>query len=752
MFVNFSEETRRLLKRAEKEREDLNHPYVGSEHLFLSILRDEKLSEIFKKYNLTYEKFRKKLISLVGTGSKKNVFILYTPLLKRIIENAVIEAREENSKSVSPDILIISILDEEDGIAYSILKSLRINLDKLYFEIKNKKNGRINKKKKLLLEELGSDLLKLAKEKKLDPVIGRDSEIKKTIEILLRRKKNNPILIGPAGVGKTAIVEGIANLMVTGSCPEFLKDKRIIALNIFQLVSGTKYRGEFEEKMKVLIKELEENRDIILFIDEIHTIVGAGGAEGAIDASNIFKPALARGKIRIIGATTEDEYKKYIEPDAALSRRFQSIVVEEPSTSSVIDILTKIKPLYEKYHNIIISDELVKEIVLLSKKNLTNRFEPDKSIDILDEVCAKVSNKESDNEKQKKELSKKIQKINAQKIKALSNNDFKLAYLLKKEENILRNSLNKIKPKRKIVSKLDIIETIKYKGNLSSCCFGGIKKEFYKKLEKELKSIMFGIDNEIDELIKSLRKKEILNKKSCYSVLIRGKKGVGKNFLAENYLKYLVKEKDIIRIDGLEYCEYHTISKLIGTTAGYLGYDNKNNVFEKIRTNPSSAIIIKNFDEGCREFKNLFTRILDLGYIEDASGKKIDFTSSMLIFILEEESNSKSLGFSKNEDTNEDLLGKLNDKVSVVLNIKVPSEKTTKKIIDKKILSIIEKYPLINVNYDESIKQDIFDKVKKRGMDYIDNILENEFEYKIVDAILEYKEKVDIKINEESSV
>ncbi len=307
MFVNFSEEVRHILKNAEKERDDLNHPYVGSEHLFLSILKNSKLKDILKKHKVTYDKFKEKLVSLVGVGSKKSKFVLYTPLLKRVLENAVIEAREENNKVVNPEIIIISILDEEDGIAYTILKSFNVNIDKLYYDLRIKKNNKNNKRKKLLLDEQGTDLTRLAKEKKLDPVIGREKEIDKVIEILLRRKKNNPILIGPAGVGKTAIVEGIANLMVSDKCPSFLKDKKIISLNIFSLVSGTKYRGEFEEKMKTLIKELEDNPDIILFIDEIHTMVGAGGAEGAIDASNIFKPALARGGVRIIGATTEDE-------------------------------------------------------------------------------------------------------------------------------------------------------------------------------------------------------------------------------------------------------------------------------------------------------------------------------------------------------------------------------------------------------------------------------------------------------------
>lgn len=752
MFVNFSEETKHLLKQAEKEKEELNHPYVGSEHLFLAILKEDKNSNIFKKYNLTYNIFKNKLVSLVGVGSKKSEFNLYTPLLKRVIENAVIEAREEINKSVSPDLLIISILDEEDGIAYTILKSLKVNLDKLYIDIRSKKNNKPNRKKKLLLEELGVDLVKQAKEKKLDPVIGREREIQKTLEILLRRKKNNPLLIGPAGVGKTAIVEGLANLMNMRECPRFLKDKRIIALNIFQLVSGTKYRGEFEEKMKNLIKELEENKDIILFIDEIHTIVGAGGAEGAIDASNIFKPALARGTIRIIGATTLDEYKKFIEPDAALSRRFQSVIVEEPSTKSVINILTKIKPLYEDYHNVFLSSNLINDIVMLSERYLTNRYEPDRSIDILDEVCARVSSKESNDEKRKKDINRKIEKTKKEKLKALAESNFKKACVLKKQENDLNNMLNKIKSSKKIVSKKDIIEVVKNKGNLSYSFMDEEKNRLYERIEKELKDTIYGCDDNINKLIKSLRKKDILKKKSCYSILINGSSGSGKTYFAQNILKYLVNEKNIIRLDASEYQEHHMISKLIGATAGYLGYDNKNNLFEKVRTNPSSALIIENFDEGCLEFKNLFTRILELGYIEDASGKKIDFTSSFLIFITDNYNQSDSLGFSKNKLNLDYNLSNLESKVSLVLNMKKPNDDVLERIIDKKIDEITNKYREIIINYDDKLKKDVFNKIKDKNIALLDSIIENEFELKIVDAILDNKKKIDIKLDEESIV
>ncbi len=740
MFVNFSEETQHLLKQAEKEKDELNHPYVGSEHLFLSILKYSKLSDVLKKHKITYKRFKDRLVSLVGRGSKKSAFLLYTPLLKRVLENSVIEAREENNQIVNPEILIISILDEEDGVAYSILRGLNVNIDKLYFDIRNKRSSRPIKRKKLLLDELGTNLTKMAQEKRLDPVIGRDEEITKTIEILLRRKKNNPILIGPAGVGKTAIVEGIANLMVSERCPKYLKNKKLISLNIFSLVSGTKYRGEFEEKMKTLIKELEENSDIILFIDEIHTMVGAGGAEGAIDASNIFKPALARGMIRIIGATTLDEYKKFIEPDAALARRFQSVVVKEPDKESVVKILKEIKPLYEKYHNIKISDDLLEDIVNLSSRYLSNRFEPDRSIDVLDEVCAKSSISENYQEKRKGILEKRLEQVKKEKIFSISNNDFKRAYDLKNEENKLLDEIGKVKIESKVVTKKDILAVVREKGNVSIAEFGLERRKFYKKLEADLNKEIFGQEMNISKLVRSLMKKDLLADKKCYSVLLVGAKGSGKTYFSEKYLSKLVPKENIIRIDMSEYKEYHTMSKLIGTTAGYLGYDNKNNVFERVRSMPSSALIIDNFDDGCIEVKNLFAKIIECGYAEDGSGKQIDFTNSYLIFTscLSDDS---SLGFGGAVNTKEEVAPEIKDKVWVKIILNKPDDNVLKKIFNDKIDKVILKYKDIKINVDQKYRDALFKKIKE--VSKIDDVVENEFESKIIEALINYEERID---------
>ncbi len=746
MFVNFSEEVRHILKQAQREKEELNHPYIGSEHLFLSVLKESKLIPFFKKYGLNYNKFKNKLISLVGIGSKASCFTLYTPLLKRALENSVIEAREEKNKNVTIEMIVLSILDEADGVASTILNALNINVNKIYIELKNKKVVKGLKRKKLMLEEIGTDITKLAKEKKLDPVIGRNIEIQKTIEILLRRKKNNPILIGPAGVGKTAIVEGIANLIAFKKAPEYLKDKKIISLNIFSLVSGTKYRGEFEEKMKILIKELEENPDIILFLDEIHTIVGAGGAEGAIDASNIFKPALARGSVRIIGATTFDEYKKFIEPDEALARRFQSVLVEEPSLDNVIKILYGIKPLYEKYHHIKVPNDLVKDIAILSNKYLSNRYEPDRSIDILDEVCASCSITKTKDDKLIDNYKNRLKNIIKAKTNALKDNDFKNAYTLSKQEKSLNEKIKNKKLSNKIITKKDIIEIIKRKGNITFFNMDSKRKEFYYDLKQYLKDIIIGQDDKIDNLISSLRKKELLKSNRCYSVLIKGDKSTGKTLLARSYLKKLVNEKNIIEIDASLYVDNHFISKLIGTSAGYIGYDNKNNIFEKIRTNPNSAIIIDNFDKGCVEFKDLFYRILKNGKIEDASSKLIDFNNTMLVFINDNLNEYKNVGFnSKLSDNNKD--SELEKLVSTSICLTKPDEQNTKKIIKNSINKIIDSFSSIKITYDEAIIEYIYKKISNdTGFSNLKLILDDLFLKKITDSVFENKNKVNITL------
>ena len=393
MFSKFSEEAQKVLLNAKKEMSNLNHPYVGSEHLLLAILsfKDLEVTQKLDEFGINYNSFKNEIIKVVGKGNISNDWFLYTPLLKRIIENATLDCRESKEKEVTVFHLFLSLLEEGDGVAIRILIGMNIDIDLLYEEFSNNFVLKKSKKqKKLMIEEFSVDLNKECLDGNIDPVILRDDEINRVIEILCRRSKNNPLLIGEAGVGKTAIVEGLASKITLGLVPDSLMNKRILSVSMSSLVAGTKYRGEFEERINKLIKEVEMNPDVILFIDEVHTLVGAGGAEGAIDASNIFKPALARGKLQLIGATTKEEYSKFVEKDKALDRRFQKIIVEEPDCVKTKEILYKIKDIYESYHHAIISNEIIDYIVESSDVYLKSRKFPDKAIDILDEVCAKT--------------------------------------------------------------------------------------------------------------------------------------------------------------------------------------------------------------------------------------------------------------------------------------------------------------------------------------------------------------------------
>ncbi len=522
MFGNFEEDARKVLVNAKKEMYELNHPYVSSEHLLLAILKgNNEISDKLKSFDLDYNRFKDEVIKIIGKGSKPSQWFLYTPLLKRIIENAVIDAKDNNNGVVTINHLFASLLDEGEGVAIRILIGMNIDIDDLYSEfadkIMNKKNH-----KKLLIEELGVDLNKKAMNGNLDPVTGRDEEIKRVLEILSRRCKNNPLLIGEAGVGKTAIVEELANMIVRGEVPLSLRNKRIICLDMASSVAGTKYRGEFEERMNKILKEIEDNDDIILFIDEIHTLVGAGGAEGAIDASNIFKPALARGKIRCIGATTIDEYKKYIEKDSALERRFQKVMIEAPNEDTVKSILMNLKEIYEGYHKVIIDEEIIDLIINLSSKYIYNRNEPDRSIDILDEVSAKVSLKESKGLKEYGFYNKKLKEVINNKKKAILDNDFDKASSFKNEEFELMNRINTLelslyKTQSKKVTKLDVAEVINMKTGIPIYEILNEKSKLIKQTEKILSKNIIGQDEAVKEVSKVAKKIKLGFNDKCYS-------------------------------------------------------------------------------------------------------------------------------------------------------------------------------------------------------------------------------------------
>ena len=757
MFGNFEEEARKVLVNAKKEMYDLNHPYVSSEHLLLAILKgDNEISEKLKEFDLDYNRFKDEVIKIIGKGSKHSEWFLYTPLLKRIIENATLDAKENNNGVVTVNHLFASLLDEGEGVAIRILIGMDIDIDELYSEFTDKI---INKKshKKLLIDEIGTDLNKKAMNGNLDPVTGRDEEIKRVLEILCRRCKNNPLLIGEAGVGKTAIVEELANMIVRGEVPLTLRNKRIISLDMASSVAGTKYRGEFEERMNKILKEIEENDDIILFIDEIHTLVGAGGAEGAIDASNIFKPALARGKIRCIGATTTDEYKKYIEKDSALERRFQRVIIEAPSEETVKNILMNLKDIYEGYHKVIIDEEIIDLIIHLSSKYIYNRNEPDRSIDILDEVSAKVSLKESKGLKEYGFYNKKLKEVIKNKKKAILDNDFDKASTFKNEEFDLMNKINNLelslyKTYSRKVTKLDVAEVINMKTGIPIYEILNEKAKLIKQTEKILNKNIIGQDEAVKEVAKVAKKIKLGFNDKCYSFLFCGPSGVGKTLLARTFGENLVGANNIIKLDMSEYKEAHSISKIIGSPPGYVGYDDNTNILEEIRNKPYSVLILDEIEKAHTNIINLFLQVLDEGKIKNSKGKIVRFDNVVIIMTSNVGFHEINVGFN-NKNTK---ISRLNDSFSIPFMNRVDkvicfnslNEEDILKIIKMNLKKFKEKYSdKIRIRISKEVENEILNlsNYEEYGARKINKIIKDKIETIVIDKIIDGKDEVYIK-------
>lgn len=721
MFGKFSEEAQRVLVDAQKEMSELKHPYIGSEHLLLAILKNNQdLVNKFKKYKITYKSFKEELINLVGIGDNTPDLLLYSTTLKTILENVIIESRETGDE-ISVNELLLSLLNEGEGKAIRILLSLGVDINKLYSDISEKRKIKQKKSKKLIVEELGVDLTKRAKNNELDPVIGRDIELNRVIEILSRRTKNNPLLIGKAGVGKTAIAEELARRIVSGNVPMPLKNKRIISVDMACTVAGTKYRGEFEERIKKMVKELEDNDDVIIFIDEIHTLVGAGGAEGAIDASNILKPALARGKLKLIGATTISEYKKFIEKDNALDRRFQKVFVEEPDKSNLKNILMNLKSIYEAYHGVKIEEKLIDKIIELSDRYIYDRCEPDKSIDILDEVCTKVSLKEAKEEKEIIKLSDCLTKIQKEKNNAIINQNYDKAYSLKEDEEELQSKINKLKldymrkEKVKKVKLKDIVEVVSSKTKIP---INEISKDYItsiNEIEKTLKENIIGQDEAIDKLIDISKKIKlgIKDKNRSYSVLFCGSTGTGKTYLSKLFAENLVGKNNVIKLDMSEYSESISINKIIGSPAGYVGYDDNKNILEEIRNKPYSVLILDEIEKAHKSVLNFFLNILDEGNCKDSSGKTVRFDNVLIIMTSNAYVSKSLMGFNKNTTNNslEDFFSKeFINRIDEIVPFNKFTEEDINKIIIKEANKCYKKY-----NSENIISLDMINRIIKES-------------------------------------
>lgn len=645
MFDKYSLEISKIFKCAEEEMLSLHHPYVGSEHLLLSLLKNSTtISNIAKKYDLTYESFRKELILVVGSSSKKSTYILYTPLLKRIINLSLDEANEKKEE-LNALHLFKALLEEGEGIAIRLLYGMDINLEKLYDELKDntKKNN-----KKLEILNIGKDLMDSTDMD--EQVIGRDKEISLIIETLIRKNKNNPLLVGDAGIGKTAIVEELVRRIKRKEVPALIQNKKIISLEMGSLVAGTKYRGEFEEKLNKVIKELENNPDIILFIDEIHTIVNAGGAEGAINASDILKPYLARGKIKIIGATTTNEYNRFILKDKALTRRFELIRVLEPKIPETIDILNKIKKSFEKHYNIKISKDNIKDIVELSNKYILDRNNPDKSLDILDSVCAM---KEVDSYTINKiaDLRKEKENIIKEKETMVKENDFKKALYFHNKELEIEDKINKINNKSGRITKTDIMNLLLKKYN--------IPKLDFNNLDKYLNKNIIGQEEAIAKIVSLIKSH---NSGKPLSLLITGSTGVGKTQTIKLISKYL--SIPLLKLDMSEYNSDISITRLIGSPSGYIGYDD-GSLFDKIKMEPFTCILVDEIEKASPKVLNLFLQILDEGIIANAKGEPINFKNTF-IFATSNIKGTKKIGFMEtkinyNQDFSKELLARFSD-------------------------------------------------------------------------------------------
>lgn len=682
-MVNYSDEVKKILKISEKEAKKYNSKFIGSEHLLLSLLiTNTRIKDIFNKYKIYY----KDIIKYISVSDEKINTFIYTPTLKKIIENSHIILQDKENEESNTVSLTLSLLDMHSSKAYSILLNTKVDIQKIYNEI----ILYLDKYDELIINRLGTNLTSLAKENKLQPVIGRDKEIQQIIQILSRKNKNNPVLIGEAGVGKTAIVEELARKIEQKNVPNNMINKQIISINISSIISGTKYRGDFEEKLNKIIQEVKKNKDIIVFIDEIHTIKGAGASEGAIDASNILKPYLARGEFNCIGATTIKEYKESIEKDKALERRFQPIIINEPNEIETTHILNKIKKEYENFHNVIIPKNILDIIPKLTKKYIRTRKEPDKSIDILDEVCSKTKTFSGINKTTiiKNELNKKQK----QKINFLINKQFDLAIQVNEEIINLNNKLNitNSNNKKRITKKI-LNEVLEQKANTIIYELTN-KKNLDKKLSN-IKNNIIGQNDAIDKIISIFNLHQIKNSNNPTSILLFGMLGSGKNSIVNELSK--VTKTNIITIDGINFRNEISVNKIVGSPHGYIGYNDFNTIFDEIKTFPNSFIKIKNYNYFHPNIKELISNMLQTGIIKNSKNEIINFSNN-IIFFIENIKHSNNLGFIKNEEdykdniTNNYIQNKILFKDLNKHDIKTIIRKLNNKLTEKEIEQIIK--------------------------------------------------------------
>ncbi|QAT62705.1 MULTISPECIES: ATP-dependent Clp protease ATP-binding subunit [Tissierellales] len=654
MFGRFTESAQKVMLLAQQEAQKLRHNYVGTEHLLLGLLEEDEgiAAQSLKNAGLNVDILREQIIKAVGYGSYETDILGFTPRTKRVFELGFLEARNLGNNYIGTEHILLGLLEEGEGVAVVVLRSLGVDVEKLREDViemlteNNMKasqgDGR-SRSSTPNLDKYSSDLNKLAKDGKIDPVIGRTKEIERVIQVLSRRTKNNPCLIGEPGVGKTAIAEGLAQKIIEGKVPDMIKDKRVVSLDLASMIAGAKYRGEFEERFKAVMKELKESKDVILFIDELHTIVGAGAAEGAIDASNILKPVLARGELQIIGATTTDEYRKHIEKDSALERRFQPIMVEEPTIEDTIKILEGLRDRYEAYHRVKITDQGIKAAVELSARYITDRFLPDKAIDLMDEAASMVRLKSITTPNGLKSLEDKLEELSQEKEEAINNQNYEKAAKVRDMERKIKAEMEFKKSqwdKEKKDSNIEVgyDEIAAVVSNWTGIPVNKMTMEESQRLlnlEKVLHEKVVGQDKAVEAVSRAVRRARVGlkdPKKPIGTFIFVGPTGVGKTYLAKALAEALFGDEDaMIRVDMSEYMEKYSVSKLIGSPPGYVGYDEGGQLTEMVRRRPYSVILFDEIEKAHPDVFNVLLQILDDGRLTDSKGRTVDFKNTVII-------------------------------------------------------------------------------------------------------------------------
>ena len=746
LFSNFTEKARISINEAHDSAVRMGHNYIGSEHLLLGLVLEGSgvAAKVLTDNGITEEKVVQSIKKYVGTGNPlpENTNLPLTPRTKRIIEMSAAEARRLGHSYIGTEHILMAIIREGDSVGAKIIDSLGVNPPSLYNntiksvegEVKEQSHAKARQNSNTPnLNQYGRDLTQMARENKFDPVVGRSNEIERVIQILSRRTKNNPCLIGEPGVGKTAVVEGLAQRIVQGNVPEPLKEKRLVTLDLSSMVAGAKYRGEFEERLQGVIDEVLKDDSVILFIDELHTIVGAGSAEGTMDASNILKPYLSRGELQLIGATTLKEYKKYIEKDAALERRFQPVSVNEPTVEETIEILNGIRDKYEAHHSVRITDSAIKAAATLSARYISDRFLPDKAIDLIDEASSKKRLSSQTEPQELKDLEEKLEKLLSEKEEAVTAQDYEKAATLRDEEKELKDKIESMKKEWKgtgtsselVVSDDDIAQILADWTHIPASSLKEGEAEKLRKLEELLHARVIGQDKAVTAVAKAIKRGRAGlkdPKRPIGSFLFLGPTGVGKTELSKTLAEVMFgNEESLIRVDMSEYMEKHAVSKFIGSPPGYVGFEDGGQLTEKIRKQPYSVILFDEIEKAHPDVFNIMLQILDDGVLTDAQGRRINFKNTVIIM-------TSNLGA-------KEILGNMHSKLGFNTNAEEKSSTENERIKTKVMEEVKRAFkPEFLNRIDEII---VFDRLTEENIKDIARLMLKSLEQRLIENDIE---------------